>query len=417
MLLLASSGALLSAQARDARASQAADAGDLRFGMSTVLTGPAAGLGLAMRRGVEAAFAEANAAGGVGGRKLVLIALDDGYEPRRAEPNMRKLVDDDGVLGVVGNVGTPTAVASIPVALEKKTLFFGAFTGAGLLRKTPPDRYVVNFRASYAQETSAMVDALVGVAGLEPEEIAFFTQRDAYGDAGFAGGMAALKRRGLKDEGRVAHGRYERNTIAVEGGLADLLSAAVRPRAVIMVGAYAPCAEFIKLARTTGLDARFLNVSFVGTQPLIDALGPAGEGVVITQVVPPLDTDQPIHREFRVALAASAPEATPDLGGLEGYVATRVLVRALKAVRGPPTREGVVDALEGLGTFDLGLGAPLTLGPDRHQACDRVWPTVVKDGAARAMDWSELVRSRTDAASESRPKTREARTDSRPETP
>ena len=85
-----------------------------------------------------------------------------------------------------------------------------------------------------------MVDALLDHAGLKPNEIAFFTQRDGYGDAGFAGGVAALRRRGPPDGASVGHGRYERNTRSVESGLADLLQLERPPRAVIMVGAYAP---------------------------------------------------------------------------------------------------------------------------------------------------------------------------------
>ena len=129
---------------------------------------------------------------------------------------MRRLIEEQRVLAVVGNVGTPTAIAAVPIALEARTLFFGAFTGAGVLRKEPPDRYVINYRASYAEETAAMVRALVAIAHITPEEIAFFTQRDGYGDAGFAGGIAALTQHGLKDPATVAHGRYERNTLDVE---------------------------------------------------------------------------------------------------------------------------------------------------------------------------------------------------------
>ena len=104
--------------------------------------------------------------------------------------------------------------------------------------KSPPDRYVINYRASYAEETAAMIDMLIDQQGLKPEQIGFFTQRDSYGDAGYSGGIAALKRHGLADVSRIAHGRYERNTIAVENGLADLLTATPPLRAVIMVGAY-----------------------------------------------------------------------------------------------------------------------------------------------------------------------------------
>lgn len=363
---------------------------ELKFGMSTALTGPAANLGLDMRAGVQAAFDEVNRAGGIHGRKLTLIALDDGYEPSRAAPNMVQLIDVDQVIGVIGNVGTPTAVAAIPVALEKRVLFYGAFTGAGVLRKTPPDRYVINFRASYAQETGAMVDALIDAAGLKPEEVAFFTQRDAYGDAGFAGGMAALKRRGLQDETFVTHGRYERNTLAVEVAVAEMMSAETTPRAVIMVGAYAPCAAFVKLARGSGLDAKFLNVSFVGTQSLISALGADGEGVIVTQVVPPLDAQLPVLASYRAALEASSPAATVNFGSFEGYLAARALCFALDKIPGPPTRESIVDALEALGKFDLGLGVPLELSREKHQASGGVWPTVVRDGKAVAFDWGDL---------------------------
>ena len=110
----------------------------------------------------------ANANGGVHGRQLRLIAADDGYEPARTAETMKQLYEKDQVFGVVGNVGTPTAVVALPYALERKMLFFGAFTGAGLLRSDPPDRYVFNYRASYAEETDAVVHYLVKVRRLKP---------------------------------------------------------------------------------------------------------------------------------------------------------------------------------------------------------------------------------------------------------
>ncbi|MDP3401509.1 MAG: ABC transporter substrate-binding protein, partial [Brevundimonas sp.] len=176
---------------------------EIRLGMSTALSGPTAELGLEMQRGVLAGLERANRRGGVQGRALRLITLDDGYEPIRTAPNMRRLIEQEQVLAVIGNVGTPTAIAAIPLAREHRTLLFAPFSGAGVLRRDPPERYVINVRASYAEEIAAMVDALIGVGGLRPEEIAFFTQRDGYGDAGYVGGFAALKRHGLKDEGAV----------------------------------------------------------------------------------------------------------------------------------------------------------------------------------------------------------------------
>ena len=374
----------------------AAEADEILLGMSTALSGPAAELGENMRAGVLAALEEANRGGGIAGRSLRLVALDDQYEPAQTVPNMHELIDEKKVVAVVGNVGTPTAVAAIPIANETKTPFYGAFTGAGVLRKTPPDRYVVNYRASYAEETAAMVDALVEQAGFRANEIAFFTQRDAYGDAGFVGGIAALRRHGLASEHDVAHGRYERNTLAVENGLAEVLQAEPPPRAVIMVGTYAPCARFIELARDVGLDSLFLNVSFVGAAPLLAALGQKGEGVIVTQVVPHFDSDPPIVRAYREALAALNTQARPTFGSLEGYVAARILIRALRSIQGPPgppgplTRETVVDALEGLGGFDIGLGVALRLAPDEHQASHTVWPTILRAGRIQPLDWAEL---------------------------
>jgi ABC-type branched-subunit amino acid transport system substrate-binding protein len=362
----------------------------IRLGMSTAMSGPAAELGENMRTGVLAALAEANAAGGVKGRPLELIALDDQYEPAQTVPNMRRLIGEEQVIAIIGNVGTPTAVAAIPIANGAKTPFYGAFTGAGVLRKTPPDRYVVNYRASYAEETAAMVDALIATVGLQPNQIAFFTQRDAYGDAGFVGGIAALRRHGLASEHDVAHGRYERNTLAVENGLAEVLQADPPPRAVIMVGTYAPCARFIELAQDVGLEALFLNVSFVGAAPLNEALGAKGEGVIVTQVVPHFAADVPIVREFRVALAAENAEVLPTFGSLEGYVAARILLHALQSIDGPVTRESVVDALEALGDFDVGLGVPLRLAPDEHQASHTVWPTILRARRIEPLDWSAL---------------------------
>ncbi len=368
----------------------------LQFGMSTALTGPAAQLGINMKAGVETAFNEVNLAGGIQGRPLKLIALDDGYEPDRTVPNMHQLIDKDEVLAVIGNVGTPTAVASIPIANANKTLLFGTYSGAGVLRRTPPDRYVINYRASYAEETAYMVDGLVRELGLDVDEIAFFTQRDSYGDAGFVGGIAAMKRNGLTDESTIIHARYERNTEAVENGLADILAARKPVRAVIMVGAYAPCATFIKLARQFELDVLFLNVSFVGSKPLAETLGADGEGVIITQVVPHLNSDLPCVVDFHQALGTTNSTDIATYGTLEGYVAGRILIQGLKRIEGAPSRENLVDALEALGTFDIGLNTPLQLGPQEHQACHVVWPTRILQGKVVPFSWDDFKLTATD---------------------
>src|SRR5262249_46222889 len=253
-------------------------------------------------------------------------------------------------------------------AVEHKVPFFGAFTGAGLLRKTPPDRYVINFRASYAQETGEMVRGLTKDLGIRPEDIAFMTQNDAYGDTRYAGRIAALKAMGYADAERLPHARYPRNTVDVEGADAKLLDPAVHPRAIIMIGAYKPCAKFIRLARRHGLRALFVNVSFVIGDSLKKELGADAEGVIVTQVVPPVDSDFPAVREYR----ESMDPTQVGFVSLEGYLAARAFIEGLRRAGPGADAERFIDALETAGPLDLGLGPDLEITKARHQLSNRV---------------------------------------------
>lgn len=375
----------------NARALEPVKKETLLFGMSTALSGPAEQLGENMLLGINMRFEQENSLGGINGRLLHLIALDDGYEPIRTAPNMRNLIEQKQVLAVIGNVGTPTAISAIPIANEKQTLFFAPFTGAGVLRKTPPDRYIINYRASYAEETSTMVEALIQHAGLKPEEIAFFTQRDGYGDAGYIGGITALLKNGLKSKSLVVHSRYERNTLSVDNALADILLAEIPPKAIIMVGAYAPCARFIKLAKESGVNALFLNVSFVGSAPLARQLGDDVSGVIVTQVVPhPGNYSIPIVKQYRNALKSFASDIEPSFGSLEGYIAATIMIKALKTIKDRPTRESLINALEGLEQFDIGIGNTLFYDSKNHQASHIVWPTRLQRGEFVSFEWTEI---------------------------
>ncbi len=364
-----------------------AEPGELRVGMSAPLSGPVEQLGRGVQTGIEAYFGMINEHGGVHGRRLSLVTLDDAYEPGKTGPNMRKLIDDEHVFAVLGNPGTPTAAVAVPIANEKRVPLFAAFTGAALLRKDPPDRYVVNFRASYAQETAEIVRGLIDELGLSPDEIAFFTQNDAYGDAGHQGAVAALRARGFAAADRLPHGRYPRNTVDVEAGLSRILDPAVHPRAVVMVGAYKPCAKFIKLAKHHGLKALFVNVSFVLGDQLRRELGSSAEDVVVTQVVPALDSDLPVVKEYRARVKGD------DLGfvSLEGFIAAKAFVAALEQAGANASGDALIDALERGAPLDLGLDAPAALSKERHQLSDRVWPTVVHHGRfASLTSWSDL---------------------------
>src|SRR5262249_13530297 len=205
---------------------------EIRFGMSAPFSGPAKELGRQMKLGIESAFNVINDAGGVHGRQVKLVAVDDGYEPARTAETMKQLYEKDQVFGIIGNVGTPTAAVALPYALRQRMMFFGAFTGANLLRRDPPDRYVFNFRASYAEETDAVVRYLVNVRRLRPEQIVVFAQQDSFGDAGFEGVAKAV--RALRRDTEVLRLHYKRNTIDVEEAVAQLRKLRTPPRAVVM---------------------------------------------------------------------------------------------------------------------------------------------------------------------------------------
>ena len=362
---------------------------ELEVGMVAPASGGAAPLGMGMQQGVEAYFAKLNAEGGINGQTLSLTTFDDQYSPLQAAKYTRELVGNDSLLAAIGNVGTPTAAVTIPIYNQEKTLLFGAFTGAGILRRSPPDRYVINYRTSYVQETAAMIDGLLE-AGIEPDEIAFFTQNDSFGDAGYNGAIRALNAQGISNTEQLVHGRFSRGTRNVHQGLASILQAPVTPRAVIIVGTFGPAADFIREARQDLPDALFLNVSFVGSQALLDTLGPQAEGVIVTQVVPPLDADLPAVEEYRQAMAEYAPNATLDFISLEGYLAAKLFAEGVEAAGSDPDREAVVDGLLSLGSLDIGVGEPLTLGPNDHQASDAVWPTIIRNGRFEPVDWSRI---------------------------
>ena len=351
---------------------------EIRFGMAAPFSGSAKQLGHAMKIGIETAFGLANEAGGIYGRQLTLMAADDGYEPARTADAVQELRDKDNVFGMIGNVGTPTAMVSLPYALEHRMLFFGAFTGANLLRRDPPDRYVFNYRASYAEETDAVVRYLMNVRRVPPEQIAVFAQQDAYGDAGFAGVAKAMRALRL-DDAAILRLNYRRNTVDVEDAVTQLRAHRPSIKAIVMVATYRAAAKFIEKTRDLYPSMIYTNVSFVGSSALAEELmllGPRyASGVIVTQVVPAVDSYATAILHYKSALAKFFPGETPDYVSLEGFVAARVLVEALRRAGPQLDSEKLVDALEGLRDLDLGLGTPISYGRTEHQAVHKVWGT------------------------------------------
>jgi ABC-type branched-subunit amino acid transport system substrate-binding protein len=361
--------------------------GEIRFGISAPFSGPAKELGQHMKQGIEAAFNVANAKDGVFGRQLRLVAVDDGYEPARTAATMKQLYEKDQVFGLVGNVGTPTAVVALPYALDRKMLFFGAFTGAGLLRNDPPDRYVFNYRASYAEETASVVNYLVKVRRLLPEQIAVFAQQDAYGDAGFAGVGKAIRSLQGGNDSAILRLNYQRNTVDVEDAVAQLQQRNAQLqqkrrfpiKAVIMVPTYRAAAKFIEKTRDLYPDMIYTSVSFVGSTALADELMLLGKryaaGVIVTQVVPAVDGHSSLVLDYKSALAKYFPGEAPDYVSLEGYVDASVLIAALQRNGPQLDTERLVGTLENMHDLDIGLGMPVIFSQSDHQGTHKVWGT------------------------------------------
>lgn len=323
-----------------------------------------------MRAGLLAAFGYSNDRGGINGREIHLISLDDGYEPDKAVRNTLQLIQEDDVFLLIGEVGTPTSKAVLPIIESHKIPFFAPFSGAELLR-TPFRRYVINLRASYYQEMEKLVSYLVDARKIE--RIACFYQNDSYGFDGLNGLEQALARRGME---LVSKATYERNTLAVMGSLKDIYKG--DPQAVVLVGAYPACAEFIKLSKTKiDADLSFYNISFVGTESLKQALGAYGENVVVSQVVPhPADDSMPLIREYQESMKRYQHDAPRSFTSLEGYIAGKLFVTIGQAVNGPLTRESFVSTMQHTEVFDLG-GIVLRFGPDDHQGLDNTHLTVI----------------------------------------
>lgn len=386
------------------------------LGERSAFSGPAAGLGVELWRGAQAAFAEANAAGGVHGRQVRMVLADDQYDPEKAAPAALELLTRQRVFALFGGVGTPTLQKALPVLLKfhrsNGAFQFSNFTGAQPQRERPYDAVVLNVRASYRQETAAMVDALVAAGR---RRIGIFVQDDSFGASGRDGVARALQRHGLRVAADTTYRRGQAYDVSAAPQLKLLRAAGVD--AIIAVGTSAPCAALVRDARRSGLELPIHAVSFVGADQLLALLQREREPrlferLLVTQVVPSYnDTSLPLVREYRAAMdrfrpsvpervgglpyaGEYRPEAAYSFGSLEGYLNARAFLAVLRKTGRALTRESFLAAADGMGRFDVGLGAvQAELGPQRHQALDAVWFTkATASGWVDVSDVSAVVR-------------------------
>jgi len=372
--------ALLALSTASAKSDEAGVSDDaILFGQAAALEGPSAVLGQRLRQGIVTAFTEINAKGGVHGRRLQLISRDDGYDPDRSVAQTLRLIDEDKVFALIGAVGTPTAMATIPITSARNVPFIGPFSGAEFLRDLELPN-VVNIRASYDAEAESFIKHLTEDRGFT--RIGIFYQDDSFGRDVLVSVKRALAMRNLE---LAAEGTYERNTRAV--GSAWRMIKRAEPEAVVMVGTYGPCAEFIKLAHRSGSHPTFANISFVGATALAGELGSDGEGVVVAQVVPfPWDRSLKLVSDYQAAQKALDPTLTPDFVSLEGYLSGRLAASALEKTGPKPTRASLLRTINDFGRFDIS-GSIVTVGFRAIDAPPKVFLTVIqKDGTFKAVD-------------------------------
>lgn len=415
----------------------------IRIGMSAPLQGPSEALGIEMRRGINAMLDRFNNDGGVAGRKVILDAQNDNYDPDQAKAVVQQLLDiqetnsdkdqpdtrgKNSVFALVGNVGTPTMLATAPVATKNKVIFFGAFTGAqAYLRDDTKSPYVYNYRAGYADETAAMLDYIRGTRipriindpGSDYKRILVFAQEDSYGDSGYAGVINAYNQSvaPLPEKDAIKRVAYKREDVnSVDPAIADAgtylqgvldnsgSDSSVESVAVVMIDTYQPGNRFIRgvkdwinkdAKRAARLDVLFMNVSFVGGDALSTALRTTpeayddirtpgskrsyAENVIVTQVVPNYDSQAAGVVQYREDIKAY-DSGKLSFTSLEGYIVARLFTTALD-MNGPNlTTDNFMRTLDTrVKDLDIGIGTELNFSGTNHQASSTVWGSHIED--------------------------------------
>ncbi|HEY8966909.1 MAG TPA: ABC transporter substrate-binding protein [Candidatus Methylacidiphilales bacterium] len=357
------------------------DSDTISIGTSLPLSGSFSAVGLETKQGIEAAFNEVNAAGGIGGKKLVLVAANNGYDPLLCVQNTLQFVNSGKIFALCSYVGTPTSLKAQPVWQGAKLPVVGFYTGARALRE-PFNRYNIHIRASYAAETEAAVAAFTEKLGAK--KFALVYQDDSFGEAVRTGAEAALRKRGLAP---AASGTFVRGTLGVEEALDKVVPAA--PDIVVLAGTYAPLAKAIRLAKERGLrHTVFYTVSFVGPEALATALGDDVDRVVVSEVVPLYtDTSLPMVAPYLAALKGHSP----SFPSFEGYLNACVLIEGLRRAGKDPTREAFIDAIETIKAGQLAPKCPIEYGPNDHVGLDLAYLIALEKGKwVELTDWQGL---------------------------
>ena len=346
---------------------------EVLIGQPSPLTGPLADLAPDILNATKALFDSVNDKGGIYGRKLRMLIMDDGYMVDNTVKVVNHMIDKEPVFALMNMTGTSNVAAVLPLLdkVNPPLPLIAPFTGADLMR-VPPINHVFNIRASYGDEAEKIVQHL---ATLGTQRIAVLWSNNGFGKDGLAGVEKALEKRGMKI---FANAAIEQNASDTDKAVAKLYDA--RPEVIVMITAGAPTVSFIKAYNKVRKGMQFYTLSVMGNQATLRALGKDGVGVVVTTVVPfPWDVTHPLAREYRAAMLKSGFSSNLSFLGFESYINARVLVEGLRLAGKDLSRKKFVDALAGMKRLDLG-GFTVGFGKDSRQGSHYVGLTIVSPG-------------------------------------
>ena len=338
------------------------------IGQSAPLTGSNAELGNDILNGVLACFRRVNEAGGVHGRKLEIVSLDDANQVARAEANTVKLVEETRVFALFGYASATLSRPALPIVEKRGVPFLAPFTGADPMRVF--NRHVYNMRASYADELEKIVEHFVPL-GVKRFSIVYYD--DVVGRENFTAVERALKKRALEPV----------STAALKDRANPDIDAAVKaiargsPDVVILTTLYKASADMVKRAREAGVYAQVASTSFPGASPLAKELGHDGAGVIVATVVPPpTKRSLRIVQEYQAAIEHETGRKEYSFTSFEAYIGAKVAVEAMRRAGPRLTREAFMRELDAMHDFDTG-GYIVGFSPSNHNGSSFVELTVI----------------------------------------
>ncbi len=314
------------------------------FGSSLPLTGPLGGSGKEHTMGLQAAFAAVNRAGGVNGRELRLITMDDAYVPARSAANVKQMIDENSVLGLISQVGTPNTGAILPLIEKVGMPLVGPITGSGAVRNAQL-RNVFHVRPSYGEEVTRMVDQLVRM-GLQ--NIAFVYLDNPFGKEVVAMGQKALTEAKLTAAGSFPLAFDGKNAAEVAQKVADS-----RAGAVFLATTGSGVTDFVISVRgligalpIVGLSVTYSDLARLGKDRAL--------GLAMATVFPsPKSKKFALVRDYSVDMDVMKFDA-PNGGGIESWVNAKVLIEGVRRAGRDLNRDKLRAALTTIRGFELG---------------------------------------------------------------